>query len=156
MIEHAAMQLESFLWFYERECDNADWDIKYSDKWNRALPGIPYLGKRVDFVFRDMTVSAEDIGNILYGYNGRAMGFGKVTLFWGGGAAKLGSVNHESLTLPPLYGDDQNDHDNIELGWNLFNSDNPDYPEVGFDGVPAEGWMADILDIIYQNIIKEN
>lgn len=152
LAEHTGMQLGAFLWFYERECDNAVWDIKNNPQWSNALPDVPYLGLTEEFVFRGSKYSAEDIGNILYGYNGRALGLGKITLFWGGGAAKRGSVNHETLTIAPLYGDDENDHDNIEKGWDLFNSDYPDYPEIGYDGIPLEGWMADIANIIYQYI----
>jgi hypothetical protein len=36
----------------------------------------------------------------------------------------------------------------IECGYNLFVADYPDYPDVGYDGIPLDGWLADIADVI--------
>ncbi len=141
-------QLGSFLWFYEQVNHNAVWDIKREARWNDALPNIPYLGLSVDFVFRDILTNAEGIGNIMYGYTGRATGFGSTTLYWGGGVAAQGDVGHPSVTTPPFYGDDENDYYNIEYGYNLFGQDYPNYPSPGFDGIPLDGWLADIADLI--------
>ena len=84
----------------------------------------------------------------MYGYTGRATGFGEVTLYWGGGVAAQGSVSSEEVTKPPRYGDSQEDHDNIAWGYELFCSDYPDYPAVGYEGIPLSGWLAKIADVI--------
>lgn len=141
-------QLASFLWFYRQVNHGARWDLKLESCWNEALPGIPYLGLATEFVFRGYKVTAEGIGNIMYGYTGRATGFGEITLYWGGGVAKQGSASCEEVTTPPLYGDDQNDHDNVKLGYDMFLADYPDYPHVGYDGIPLDEWTSQIADII--------
>lgn len=76
------------------------------------------------------------MGNILYGYTGRAIGFSAVTLYWGGGVANKHSIIHPDLTNPDeYYGDSRDDHNKIELGYNLFETDYPNYPVVGFEGI---------------------
>ncbi len=78
------------------------------------------------------------MGNILYGYAGRAIGFSAVTLYWGGGLAAKGNPLHPDLTNPDEnYGDSKEDHDMIEFGYNLFNTEYPNYPSVGFEGIPT-------------------
>lgn len=143
--EHLIMQYGSLYWFFTQVNTGCAWDIKLPDRWAEALPGIPFLATA--FVFRGMIITAEDLGNIMYGYTGRATGFGPVTLYWGGGAAKRKDLNHPDLTVPPLYGDDQNDHDNITLGINLFLADYPNYPDVGFNKFPLDGWLADLANL---------
>ena len=150
--EHKGMQLGSFLWFYQQVNHGAVWDIKRETQWKAALPGLPYLrdedGEFGDFVFRGAVTTAEGLGNIMYGYTGRATGFGEVTLYWGGGVAAQGSVNSDAVTQPPYYGDTKEDHDNIKLGFDMFNEDYPNYPDVGYDGIPLDGWLAAIADVI--------
>ena len=150
--EHKGMQLGSFLWFYQQVNHEAVWDIKRENQWKAALPDLPYLrdedGKFGDFVFRGAVTTAEGLGNIMYGYTGRATGFGEVTLYWGGGVAAQGSVNSDAVTQPPYYGDAKEDHDNIKLGFDMFNDDHPNYPDVGYDGIPLDGWLAAIADVI--------
>ena len=150
--EHKGMQLGSFLWFYHQVNHGAVWDIKRETQWKAALPDLPYLrdedGKFGDFVFRGAVTTAEGLGNIMYGYAGRATGFGEVTLYWGGGVAAQGSVNSDAVTQPPYYGDSKEDHDNIKLGFDMFNEDYPNYPDVGYDGIPLDGWLAAIADVI--------
>lgn len=150
--EWKAGQLASFLWFYKQVNHKAVWDIKRDYRWKQALPNVPWLknddGKFEKFSFRDMKMTAEDLGNIMYGYTGRATGFGKITLFWGGGVANLGSISDERVTQPPYYGDDANDHDNIDKGYDMFCMDYPSYPETGYNGIPLKGWAAKIADLI--------
>ena len=112
------------------------------------MPNVPYLGMLTDFVFRGEIITAEALGNIMYGYTGRATGFGEVTLYWGGGVAKQNSATVNAVTQPPLYGDDENDHENIEKGYNYFLSDYPNYYDIGYDGIPAEGLLAYVVDVI--------
>jgi hypothetical protein len=47
-------------------------------------------------------------------------------------------MNHPSVTIPPLYGDRPEDHEMIKLGYNMFNTDNPSHPPVGFNRIPVE------------------
>lgn len=150
---HLASQLNSFVWFYEQVNSGEVWDIKLENRWEAALPNVPYLGLDTEFLFRTHIVSAEDLGNIMYGYTGRATGFGDITLYWGGGVAKQESMDNAAVNTPPLYGDDQNDHDAIELGYNMFNADYPDYYDLGYNGIPIEeGILAAIADIILPNL----
>ena len=139
--------IESFRWFYNQVNHGRVWDIKLQNRWEEAMPNVPYLEPPTKFLFRGNYVTAEGLGNVMYGYNGRATGFGDVTLYWGGGVAKKGSLNDPEVNDPPKYGDDEDDHIAIELGYNLFNSDYPDYPEVGYNGIPVEeGILAVIAD----------
>ena len=143
------MQTGSFSWFYTQVNHGCVWDIKREEIWNNALPNVPYLGITEKFFFRNELISAEDAGNIMYGYAGRATGFGDVTLYWGGGVAAKHSLNNDEVNSPPTYGDDQNDHEKIEYGYNLFNCDYPNYPEVGYQGIPVEsGILAAIADLL--------
>ena len=145
---HTSTQYGAFRWFFTQVNHNAPWDIKREARWNEALPNVPFLGVTLGkFLFRGHLISAEDMGNILYGYAGRATGFSDVTLYWGGGVAKRGNIGDPLLKLPPLYGDDEKDHYNIELGYHLFNLDYPDYPEVGYEGIPVE---ADIANLVWE------
>ena len=147
--EHAGMTLGSFTWFYGQVNHDAVWDIKRPNRWKAALPNVPYLGLETEFLFRGNLTTAEGMGNILYGYAGRATGFGAVTLYWGGGVAAKGSLNDPEVNTPPNYGDDKNDHLNIELGYNMFHADYPNYPGVGYDGIPVEeGIIAAVGDLI--------
>lgn len=146
--EYEGLQLASFLWFYQQVNHNAVWDIKLEQRWKEALPDVPYLGNNGQFVFRGKVKDAEALGNIMYGYTGRATGFGEITLYWGGGVAAQGSVSSEEVTNPPDYGDSKNDHNNIAWGYELFCSDYPDYPAVGYEGIPLSGWLAKIADVI--------
>lgn len=144
--EHAGMQIGSFLWFFKQVNHNAEWDIKRVARWKEALPFVPYLGlsdnndnSRGMFLFRGKTITAEDMGNILYGYAGRAIGFSAVTLYWGGGVAAKNSLTHPDLRNPDkYYGDAENDHNMIEFGYSLFEADYPNYPAVGFEGIPTD------------------
>lgn len=148
--EHTGMQLGSFLWFYGQVNHNAVWDIKREQRWKEALPNVPYTGvTEKAFLFRGELHSAEEMGNIMYGYVGRATGFGEITLYWGGGVANQGSINNSKLDIPPDYGDTHEDHLMVELGCNLFDKDFPNYPEPGFTEIPIdEEWLAALADLI--------
>ena len=148
--QHTGMQLGSFSWFYGQVNHNKAWDIKREARWKEALPNVAYLGAtNKGFLYKGKKISAEDAGNIMFGYTGRATGFSDVTLYWGGGVAAQGSLNNSEVNTPPYYGDDVNDHEMIQYGYELFQSEYPNYPEVGFEGIPVEkGLLAAIGDII--------
>ena len=136
------------LWFYKQVRNEARWDIKCKKCWEEALPGVPFLGYSGKFLFRGALHDAEAIGNIMYGYTGRAMGFSDITLFWGGGVAKTGSLTAPELSTPPDYGDDHEDHINIALGYEMFAEDYSDYPSIGYYGIPLSDWMAKLAEVI--------
>ena len=138
MSQHLGMQAGSFIWFLQQVRSGAVWDVKNKDRWMEALPNVPYLGLLEEFAFRGETCTAEALGNIFYGYTGTAIGFSPVTLYWGGGVARLQSISSDELRTPPTYGDDENDHINIEKGINLFHQNHPNYPEAGFEGIPFD------------------
>ena len=119
------------------------WDLKYQPSWQIAFPDLPYINT---FVYRNQIMSPEALGNFVYGYNGRAMCFGKTTLFWGGGVAAQGSLTAPETKIAPLYGDSQEDHDNIEMGVNHFQYDYPDYYTAKYDKVPEEEFILSIAD----------
>ena len=147
--EHLGMQIGSFSWFYDKVKPNAAWDIKVESCWKVAMPNVPYLGVTGKFMFRGKLNTAESMGNQLYGYSGRATGFGVTTLYWGGGVAAQGSINNSAVNTPPYYGDSVEDHINITNGFDTFNSEYPNYPEVGYDGIPIEeGIIAAIADAL--------
>lgn len=81
----------------------------------------------------------------MYRYTGHATGFGEVTLYWGGGVAAKRSTSNPEVTTPPHYGDSEEDHNNIKLWFDMFNED---YPDVGYDGIPLDGWLAAIAGVI--------
>ena len=146
------------MWFFQQVRSGAVWDIKLENRWKAALLNVPYL-KNEDtgttdsefgaFLFRGEKRTAEDMGNILYGYAGHAMRFGDITLYWGGGVAAQGGMNNEAVNTPPNYGDDENDHKAISDGIGMFKNDYPDYPEPAFDGIPVEeGLLAAVADAL--------
>ena len=70
-------------------------------------------------------------------------------MFWGGGVAKQKSMNNEAVNTAPYYGDDPNDHENIDLGYDLFENDYPSYPSVGYSEIPVEpGILAALGDLL--------
>ena len=147
-VDYQAEKLKSFTWFYSKVNHGEEWDIKLQECWEAAMPNVPYLGMHTDFFFRGEKRTAEKLGNIMYGYTGRATGFGEITLYWGGGVANKGSLTHEDLVKPPNYGDNKNDHDMIEYGYDLFLSDYPSYPPVGYNGIPTEEVDVKVLEVI--------
>lgn len=142
--------ITSFMWFYQKVNHNCEWDIKRKQRWEEALPNILYPGVSGRlFLFRGELRTAEEMGNIMYGYIGRATGFGEVLLYWGGGVANQGGMNNSEVNTPPNYGDSEEDHRMIELGYHLFEEEYPDYPAPGYSDIPAdEGWLAAIGDFI--------
>ncbi len=65
-----------------------------------------------------------------------------------GGVAKTGNLTVPGLSTPPDYGDDHEDHINIALGYEMFAEDYPDYPDIGYYGIPLSGWMAELAEVI--------
>ena len=54
-------------------------------------------------------------------------------------SCKKNSLTHPDLTNPDkYYGDAENDHNMIEFYYSLFEADYPNYPAVGFEGIPTD------------------
>ena len=147
-VDYQAEKLKAFAWFYSKVNHGEEWDIKLQECWEAAMPNVPYLGLEGVFFFRGENHSAHSMGNVMYGYTGRATGFGEITLYWGGGVASKGNLTDEELTNPPWYGDNEEDHEMITYGYNLFLSDYPSYPPVGYNGIPTEEFDVKVLEVI--------
>lgn len=147
--QHRATQAQSFLWFYSKVKDNGPWDIKRQSKWTTQLPYTPYLGLNAPFMYDGELTDAESLGNFAYGYTGRSTGFGDVTLYWGGGVAAQGSTSSSAVSVPPYYGDSASDHFDIQDGYNAFNAKYPNYPDIGYNGIPVEqGILSAVADAL--------
>lgn len=58
-----------------------------------------------------------------------------------------------AVNTPPYYGDLPEDHIKIDQGYDLFESDYPNYPCVGYDGIPVEeGILAAVADWLIEKI----
>ena len=151
----------SAIWFFQRVKTGGEWDIKNENSWNSAFPNVPYLGVTQSFAYNGELKSSEDMGNVMYGYLGRAVGFGSITLYWGGGLAKHNlDKDHPDLKKSPLYGDDENDHVQITYGYDMY----PDrhkkgiskyYTSIGYDGIPTEDRLIDCIVGALQGILHD-
>ena len=103
--------------FYHAVNTKGPWDYKLEESWNRSIR-VPFP-KQNKFVFNGNLITAEDFGNINYGFTGTAAGFSPEILFMGGGYANF---NHFDLRIliGPNYGDDANDHYYIQYGIDLY------------------------------------
>jgi len=104
-------------YFYIKEDHGRDWDYKLRENWERDI-SIPYLGVDGQFIYNGIVTTAEDFGNIHYGYIGSAGGIVPTILYMGGGYAKCG-LSSEVFKYP-YYCDDENDHFAIQRGINMY------------------------------------
>ena len=115
---------EDMLWFYNRVKRKAIWDIKYEKNWNHQFPGqedgVKFYHQAYPFVFLGNVVTAEDMGNILYGATGTAMGFDEEMLKWAGATPNI-AVDLTNL-FRSYFDDNQRDLDEIEYGIRLYNA----------------------------------
>jgi len=74
------------LWFAGQFTDGGDWDIKNAGSWARAFPGITYVYNDLTptIMFMGYHKNLHEMGNILYGYVGTAMGIPQQILLEGG------------------------------------------------------------------------
>lgn len=120
-------RIERYKDFFENEKTYARLDIKQNTekfpRWDNAFNNqIPYLGAEGKFIYDDLAIGAADLGNILYGYWGKALGFSDKELFYGGGYANSGlSLN---WIFGKNYGDKPEDIAAIMKGIELFNKVN--------------------------------
>ena len=105
-------------WFFTQVTHKGPWDLKVDESWKKTIGinPIPAYGANKKDKFR------EDLGNITYGYLGKAMNFPDIIIYLGGGVAAQGkslvdmiknSAKNLELLKPPYYGDTKEDHENI-------------------------------------------
>lgn len=80
---------------------------------------VPYLGVTGEFLYNGKVTTAEDFGNINYGFIGSLLGFEEEILYMGGGYAAHKSIP-KILLDPPFYGDSVNDHFSIKRGIDMY------------------------------------
>ncbi|MBQ2701143.1 MAG: hypothetical protein IJF65_08335 [Clostridia bacterium] len=133
--------LKNLLWFKDQMNHDGPWDLKENDPWKNMFDELRmplYTGKEDSdekFIFRGQEISREDLGNILYGYMGRAMGLPPEILYGMGGAVKKLPADASTMDYimglsaalkageKGTYNDDANDYEKIRLGIALFEQD---------------------------------
>jgi len=129
--EYLSYVLGNFLFFFDQVNHEAPWDIKVDESWKQQFGDIKmpfYDGdspKNEEVLFRGKKYSREELGNLLYGYLGSAMGIGDITLYWGGGVAKQGIFSSKVRDPDENYGDDEDDHEMVKKGIEMYYEDNP-------------------------------
>jgi hypothetical protein len=113
---YLALQVKAMSWFYSMVNNDAPWDIKTPERWSQQLPGLPYLGISNDFVFGEIILSAEELGNYAFGYWGQAAGFSADLLLIGANVASL--TNKQGF-------DSSEDAVWVQKGMDWFNRDYP-------------------------------
>lgn len=103
--------------FYWVERSNGIWDYKLEKNWERDID-VPYLGNSGEFIYNGKVTTAEDFGNIHYGYVGSAMGFPEKVLYIGGGYAACGIK--KEIFKSPYYCDSAEDHTSITRGIDMY------------------------------------
>ncbi|MGE5579276.1 MAG: S8 family serine peptidase [Bacillota bacterium] len=96
------------------------WDYKRT--FAKELAWFPETGV---CTFDGKFITAEELGNINYGYTGIAAGFGPKTLFTGGGWAAEREGTAGIDRGGPYYGDSMHDHFAIQWGIDLYYQQNP-------------------------------
>lgn len=134
--------------FYNKEKTGGELDIKQDPfVWDKAFNNEVLYPDISRFRFDDIVVDKADLGNIIYGYWGKSMGFSDRELFYGGGVAnKLNqnreiiktdnnmatyiitsakaALNFSSILIDINYGDDAKDIAAIMKGIELYNKVN--------------------------------
>ncbi len=138
-------------WFHNQVNHNAPWDLKRTGRWNEQLPELKDFnirdsnGNFTKFVLNGDVIAAEDLGNITYGYWGRAIGFGETLIYAGGGYAAVGNNADDPRIYDQkqFYGDAENDHIMIEKGISWYNS-------AFKDDKPVFNPNLDIIKILFK------
>ena len=71
-------------WFVSQVKPNAPYDVKVDKVWEALFKGeIKYYSQQFKFIYDGYIITSEDLGNIIFGYMGSAIGFSRSTLFYG-------------------------------------------------------------------------
>ena len=126
--------IKELIWFYQQVTHKGPWDLKVDESWEKTIgikpiPRFGLAGANEYFYFSGKYVNREELGNITYGYLGKAMNYPDTILYIGGGVAAQGKNFGEMILNalisgdflnPPYYGDSKEDHEFIEFGINLY------------------------------------
>ena len=99
---------------------NAEWDIKVEERWEAIFGDGSFYGNQFRFVFDDSVVTPEMMGNITYGYWGKALGVSDEMLYLGGGVANAG-IEIWKL-LDEYYGESEEGHLSVKWGIEYYNA----------------------------------
>ena len=115
---------EDLAWFYFMVKPGAVWDIKEKNNWKKQFPGqtegVKFFHHSYPFVFLGDVVTAEDMGNILFGATGAAMGFGQELLKWAGATPNI--VDDVTNLFRSYFGDNDRDLEKIEYGIRFYSA----------------------------------
>jgi peptidoglycan hydrolase-like protein with peptidoglycan-binding domain len=116
--------IDEMMWFFNQVTHQGPWDLKVDKSWDetigispRPVFGLP--GGNEYFFFHGKFINREELGNITYGYLGKAMLYPDTILYMGGGMAANGkslpqmilkSAINLDLFKPPYFGDSKEDH----------------------------------------------
>ena len=131
--DYYKFHLNDYIYFYNQVNHGAPWDIKRDDPWKQQFGDIkmPYYDsnppKDEKFLFKNELVTREDLGNILYGYLGSAMGISDIILYQGAGiaASRTNIFDGDLFDADAYYGDNYHDHEYIKKGIKMFYEDYP-------------------------------
>lgn len=102
----------SSLQFYHKVKNKGEWDLKQFPE---------YQGT---FEFNGVVVQGQDLGNINFGYTGKALGLPDWVLLMGAGAAQIMAGTSNFSFVFASFGDDLRDQVYIMYGINLYKEDN--------------------------------
>jgi RHS repeat-associated protein len=104
----------NFLWFKDQVDNDAPWDIKIEERWKNTI-GTEYPGKHnANVIYGGGILTPEKLGNITYGYLGRAAGFTESALILGSVYAN-GIMGYITATESGRF-NENNDHAYIRIG----------------------------------------
>ena len=126
--------ITEMLWFFNQVTHKGPWDLKVDASWEKTIgikpmPRFGLPGANEYFFFSGKYINREELGNITYGYLGKAMNYPDAILYIGGGMATHGKNLPEMILKslisldfmkPPYYGDSKEDHEFVEFGINLY------------------------------------
>lgn len=112
-------QLAELLWFKGMVEPNVAWDIKVRENWEKIFGSGSFYGSQFRFVFNNTIVNPEIMGNITYGYWGKALGVSDEILYFGGGVANAGWELFK--LLEDYYGESEEDHNAVKRGIDYYN-----------------------------------
>lgn len=112
------------LYFYDQVAPGHAWDIKLNDNWNdrfeEAGVNAKYYSQQLPFAYDGAVYTAENLGNLTYGYFGSAMGYTDELLYWAGGIPNIGIRNLDNL-FKPYFGENyDSDTKYVKKGIDLF------------------------------------
>lgn len=106
--------LGKLIFYFQNFRTGSIYDIKNANVWNNLFPEIEYPGFQGVILYDNIFMTPEQLGNYIYGFSGRLLGFSDRTIYQGGGYAASGKTY---LSDPSnYYGDSAIDHEYIRRG----------------------------------------